>query len=435
MPRRASPLTAIQVRNAKPGIHVDGGGLMLVVRTADAASWMFRFTYAGKRHDMGLGPARGAAAVSLANARHAAAEARMLVRAGVNPIAKRDADAEARIAAAQAEKAASTLPTFAQAVDRFLQAQAAGWRNPKHRAQWDMTLREYAAPHLGELPVDEVETRHVEAALRPIWHTKPETATRLRGRIEQVLGFAAVQGWRSGENPARWRGHLDKLFPRRSAVRAVVHHAALAWAEAPAFMKALRGERGTAARALEFAILTAARSGEVLGMRWREIDADAAVWTVPAARMKAKREHRVPLTTPALALIHGMSPWRAADGADAFVFPGARARRPLSGMAIEMLVRRMNPDPKEGPPRWRDPSTGKAVTPHGFRSSFRDWAGETTGHPREVIEHALAHRIADKAEAAYARGDLFAKRRLLMDDWAAFLAKAPADPAPDATTG
>jgi integrase len=415
-------LTAVQVRTAGEGVHVDGRGLMLVVKSAAAASWVVRYSFAGKRRDMGLGPARGPAAVTLAEARAMAADIHRSLRAGADPIAKRAAEAEeaTRLAAVAAQVAV----TFTEAADRYIEAHGAAWRNAKHRDQWANTLRDYAAPHFGTLAVAEVETRHVEAALRPIWQTKPETATRLRGRIEAVLGFAAVQGWRSGENPARWRGHLDKLFPRREAVRAVVHHAALAWADAPAFLIALRARDGAAARALEFAILTAARSGEVLGMRWREIDLDAAVWTVPAARMKARREHRVPLSAAALDLVRGMFPWRPADGIDAFVFPGGKAGRPLSGMAMEMLIRRMNPDPDKAPPTWRDPSSGAAATPHGFRSTFRDWAGEATAHPREVIEHALAHRIADKAEAAYARGDLFAKRRRLMDDWAAFLAPA-----------
>jgi integrase len=259
-----------------------------------------------------------------------------------------------------------------------------------------MTLREYAGPHLGALPVAEVQTAHVAAALRPLWHDKPETASRLRGRIEAVLDFAAAHGWREGANPARWRGHLDKLFPRRAKVRPVEHHAALPWPGLPGF-----------AAALEFAVLTAVRSGEVLGARWPEIDLEGAVWTVPKERMKAGREHRVSLAPAAVALLRGLLPHCAAP--DALLFPGQRGGRPLSAMAMAMVLRRM----------------GRGdLTMHGFRSTFRDWAGETTHHAREVVEAALAHRLGDRVEQAYARGDLFAKRQRLMQDLAAFCVEA-----------
>jgi integrase len=271
-----------------------------------------------------------------------------------------------------------------------------------------MTLREYAGPHLGALPVAEVETAHVAAALRPLWHEKPETASRLRGRIEAVLDFAAVHGWREGANPARWRGHLDKLFPGRGKVRPVEHHAALPWPEVGGFMAALRGREGVAARALEFAVLTAARSGEVLGARWPEMDLDAGVWTVPKERMKAGKEHRVALSPAAVALLRGLLPLRA--GADALVFLGQQKGRPLSAMAMAKVLRRIG---------------RSELTVHGFRSTFRDWAGETTAHPREVVEAALAHRLGNKVEQAYARGDLFTKRRRLMEDWAEFCARPP----------
>ena len=265
-----------------------------------------------------------------------------------------------------------------------------------------MTLREYAGPHLGALPVAEVETAHVVAALRPLWNEKPETASRLRGRIEAVLDFAAVHGWREGDNPARWRGHLDKLLPPpRQGPRRSSTMPPCPGAEVPAFMAALRARDGVAARALEFAILTAARTGEVLGARWPEIDLERAVWTVPEERMKAGSEHRVPLAPAAVALLRDLLPLRAAT--DALVFPGQRKDRPLSVMAMAMVLRRM----------------GRGdLTVHGFRSTFRDWAGETTAHAREVVEAALAHRLGDKAEQAYARGDLFTKRRRLMEDWA-----------------
>ncbi len=407
MPRKAAGQTAATVRTAKPGRYGDGGGLYLLVRGPEARFWLFRYTMPGaKLREMGLGKAGGPGAVSLAEARDKAAELRRLVKAGTDPLDHREA-AEAAAKARQAARARAK--TFGQAADLFLAAHEAGWRNPKHRAQWAMTLRAYAGPHLGALPVTEVETAQVVALLRPLWHEKPETASRLRGRIEAVLDFAAAHGWREGANPARWRGHLDKLFPRRGKVRPVEHHAALPWPDLPGFAAALRARDGAAARALEFCILTAARSGEVLGARWPEIDLEGTVWTVPTERMKAGREHRVPLTPAAVSLLRGLLPLRAAE--DALVFPGQRDGRPLSVMAMAMVLRRMD---------------RSELTVHGFRSTFRDWAGETTAHPREVVEAALAHRLGDRVEQAYARGDLFTKRRRLMEDWAAFCAQPPA---------
>jgi integrase len=400
----ANQLTVKNVKNAKPGRHGDGGGLYLEVKPTGRVYWIFRFMLDGKRRDMGLGSAKGPGAVSLAEARERAAEARRLVRAGSDPVRERREGAAARAARARSR-------TFAETAELHMDAHAGGWRNAKHRAQWAMTLRAYAGPHLGTLPVSEVETAHVAAALRPIWTVKPETASRLRGRIEAVLDFAIVHGWREGPNPARWRGHLDHLFPRRSKVRPVRHHAALPWREVPGFMARLRASEGVAARALEFAVLTAARTGEVLGACWSEVDLERADWTVPAERMKAGREHRVPLAPAAVELLRALLPLRrAADEPDPLVFPGQRGTRPLSIMAMAMLLRRL----------------GRGdVTVHGFRSSFRDWAGEETHHAREVVEAALAHRVGDKAEQAYARGDLFLKRRPLMENWAAFCAEAP----------
>jgi integrase len=304
--------------------------------------------------------------------------------------------------------------TFRNVAKAYLAAHEAGWRNPKHRAQWRATLDAYAMPHMGDLPVADVMTGHVMAALEPIWTAKPETATRVRGRIEAVLDYAAARGWRTGENPARWRGHVANLLPARGRLARVVHHAALPWEDIAAFLTDLRGRAGMGARALDFTILTASRTNEALGARWQEIDLAEGVWTVPAERMKAGREHRVPLSDTALAILRALLPLRPADddkGA-AFVFPGARKGRPLSGMAMLMLLRRM----ERGD-----------LTAHGFRSSFRDWAAERTSYAREVAEEALAHTLRDKTEAAYRRGDLFEKRRRLMDDWAAFCAKPAAE--------
>ena len=345
---------------------------------------------------MGLGPYPE---IGLARAREKAMEARRLVKEGIDPLSER-----ARIPAL----------TFKAAAEALIESKRPGWRNAKHAAQWTATLASYTYPSLGRLDVKAVDTQAVLEALRPIWTTKPETASRVRQRIEAVLDYATAMGARSGDNPARWRGHLDNLLPKPSKVKVVEHHAALDWRKAPIFMAELEQREGTAAKALAFAILTAARSGEVRGMRWSEVDRDAAVWTVPASRIKAGKEHRVPLTAGALALLGE----RGAP--DSFVFPGAARRSmPLSDMSLTAVLRRMG--------------RGE-LTAHGFRSTFRDWAGEETAHAREVIEAALAHRLKDKAEAAYARGDLFVKRRRLMEEWGAFLLERhlgfPARPGP-----
>jgi integrase len=397
-------LTAAKVRTAAPGRYGDGNGLYLLVRSADARFWVFRYTRTGRMREMGLGRAGAdAAAVTLAEARTRAAELHKRVHAGGDPLAEREAALAAEAAEAQQEAIRAT--TFRTVGERYLEAHSSTWRNAKHRWQWRATLETYAYPHMGDLPVGDVGTEHVLAALEPIWRTKPETATRVRGRIESVLDYATARSWRSGDNPARWRGHLANLLPARGKVAAVEHHAALPWAQVGQFMVALSGQAGVAARALAFAILTASRSGEVLGARWGEMDLAAKVWTVPAARMKAHREHRVPLSAPALAIVAAMAELRIVDTPDGFVFPSAEVTRPLSNMAMAMTLRRMK---------------RSDLTVHGFRSTFRDWVGEATGTPREVAEAALAHVLGSKTEAAYARGDLFEKRRKLMDEWAEF---------------
>lgn len=379
-------LTDRTVKAAPPGRRGDDAvrGLMLAVQPGGSRSWVLRYQMAGRRRDMGLGPYPE---VGLARAREKAMEARRLAKDGRDPLAER-----ARVPAL----------TFRAAAEALVESKRPGWRNAKHAAQWASTLEAYAYPGLGALDVKAVDTAAVLGVLRPVWTAKPETASRVRQRVEAVLDYAAATGARAGENPARWRGHLDHLLPRPSKVRAVEHHAALDWREGPAFMAELAGREGTAAKALAFAVLTAARSGEVRGMAWREVDLAAAVWTVPAGRIKAGREHRVPLAAAALALLGG-------PGApDDLVFPSPTdAGRPLSDMTLTAVLRRMGRG---------------GLTAHGFRSTFRDWAGEATTHAREVVEAALAHRLKDKAEAAYARGDLFAKRRRLMGDWAVFLA-------------
>ncbi len=392
MPKRAEGLTARKVETAKPGYHADGGGLYLQV-TDGGRSWIFRYQIAGKRRDMGLGPCRD---ITLAEARDKALQARKLIIDGFDPIATKRA-----AVAAQRLKEASAI-TFKAASERYITAHKSGWRNEKHAAQWTATLTTYAFPVFGALPVAAVDTALVTKALEPIWATKPETASRVRGRIESILDWATARGYRQGENPARWRGHLAKLLPARDKVRRVEHHAALPYAELPDFLAKLRQQDGESARALEFLILTAARTGEVIGAREPEIDRLERLWRVPAERMKAHREHRVPLSAPAIALLgNGGEPGD-------YLFAGAAKGKPLSNMALLMLLRRMGRDD---------------LTAHGFRSTFRDWVSERTSYPAEVAEMALAHTVADKVEAAYRRGDLFEKRRRLMDEWARFCGK------------
>lgn len=390
MARGTKRLTHRAVETARAGTHEDGDGLRLVVSPNGSRRWVFRFQMNGRRRDMGFGPWPE---VSLSAAREKLAEARRLLKAeGLDPLDVRQSRQAKRV-------------TFRDAAEALIQSKRHGWKNAKHAAQWPATLATYVYPKLGARDVAGIGTEDVLSVLRPIWTTKPETASRVRMRIEAVLGYATATGARTGDNPARWRGHLGTLLPARAKVAAVEHHAAMRWQDAPAFVAELRTRPGAGARALLFAILTAARSGEVRGATWREVDRQAAVWTVPAHRMKAGREHRVPLSPAALALLG------EPGEPDALLFPSDR-NRPLSDATLGAVLRRMGHG---------------ELTAHGFRATFRDWAGETTAHPREVIEAALAHRLKDKAEAAYARGDLFQKRRRLMDDWASYLAAPAAD--------
>lgn len=377
----AGHLTARKVETAKPGKYGDGGNLYLVVSKTGARKWVLRFTFGGRAKEMGLG---SAACVTLADAREKAADARRKVGQGVNPIDEQKRD--------------DSIPTFGEIADEVREALSEGFRNEKHRAQWKSTLEIYAAPLRAD-PVDAVNTDDVLAILKPIWTIKPETASRVRGRIEKVLDAAKARGFRQGENPARWRGHLDHLLPRPSKlVRG--HHAAMPYEEVADFVTQLRNREASAALALELCILTAARSGEILGMQWPEADLDKRVWTVPAVRMKAGRVHRVPLSAPAVEILTKLHLLRTNE----FVFHGQKPDKPLSSMSMQMMLRRM-----------KVPN----ATVHGFRSSFRDWAGNETDFPREIVETALAHVIGDKAEQAYRRSDALERRRGLMDAWAA----------------
>ncbi|MFM9857231.1 tyrosine-type recombinase/integrase [Pseudoxanthobacter sp. M-2] len=377
----------------KPGRHADGGGLYLQVGANGAKSWLFMFKREGKQREMGLGSLRD---VRLAVAREKAAEARALLADGKDPLAIRRAST-----AAQADV---TVPTFGEFADAYVDGIEAGFTNAKHRYQWKATLGDAYCAAIRRKPIDEVSTEDVLSILEPIWLTKSETASRLRGRIERVLDAAKVRKLRFGENPALWRGHLDKLLPKRRKLTRG-HLKAMPYADVPAFMKSLEAVDGVSALALRFAILTAARSGEVLGAQWGEFDLEAKVWVVPRERMKARREHRVPLSDQALQLLSVVAPLRLDnDDVSAFVFPGMKNDKPLSIMAMSMVLRRL----------------GANVTAHGFRSSFRDWAGEETHHTREIAEAALAHVVGNEVERAYRRGDALVKRRQLMADWAAF---------------
>jgi integrase len=400
MTRMLGRLSAVRVQSVRErGYYGDGGGLYLRVAPGGAKGWIFRYGGRGRRRDMGLG---GYPAIALAKARELAGDCRSVLAAGLDPIAARN---EKRAAAAV--EAAKAM-TFGDCATAYINAHEAGWRNPKHRQQWKNTLATYVSPVVGKLPVSAVDTGLVLKVLEPIWTRKPETASRVRGRMEAVLDWAKARGYRAGENPARWRGHLDHLLPAKAKVRKVEHHAALSYARIGAFLAALRKQNGIAARALEFLVLTATRTGETLGATWNEVDLGAKLWTISAGRMKAGKEHRVPLSDAALALLEQMHDIRHSD----YVFPGGRDRRPLSETSLLMLLRRMGHGD---------------ITAHGFRSTFRDWAAERTSFPREVAEMALAHAIPDAVEAAYRRGDLFEKRQKLMAVWAAYCAKVETD--------
>jgi len=417
MARLIDRLTAIEVRRlSEPGLYPDGGGLYLQVSPGGAKSWIYRFTLKGRARAMGLGPHH---IVSLAEARNLAREARRLRYERIDPIEQRKSlQAEADLTAAQ-------QVTFMDAARAYIDANKAAWRNDKHKAQWTATLEAYGAPIFGQTPLADIDTNLVLKALQPIWTTKSETASRVRGRIETVLDWATVRGLRTGDNPARWKGHLDKLLPAKSKVSKVEHHAALPYKEVSALMADLRKQRGAGARALEFAILTAARTGEVIGATWNEFDLEHATWTIPAARMKAEKEHRVPLSPAAIAVVStrreqqieaertrlslmGQAPPNDL-GPQLFVFEGMRSGKGLSNMALLKVLERM----------------GRSdLTTHGFRSTFRDWAAEMTEHRGEIVEMALAHTIAGKVEAAYRRGDLLEKRTHLMHDWAQYIVDA-----------
>lgn len=393
MPKRISEMSALAVsRLNTPGLHFVGGvsGLALQVLPKGGRSWILRIHIEGKRREMGLGAFPD---VTLAQARDKARTKRELLDRGIDPIEQRLEERRAN----SATKAANML--FEDAAKAYIAAHESGWRNAKHAQQWTNTLEAYAYPHIGQMMVRNIDLPHVLAVLEPIWKTRTETASRLRGRLESVLDWATARGYRDGLNPARWRGHLDKLLAKPGKIAKTEHHAALPVTAMGAFMADLRKQAGMGAKALEFTILTAARSGEVRGATWDEIDLEAGTWIIPGQRMKAGKEHRVPLCQEAIDLVKALPRFAESD----VVFAAPRGGQ-LSDMTLTAVLRRMKVD----------------AVPHGFRSTFRDWAAERTNYPRELAEMALAHTIGDKVEAAYRRGDMFEKRRRMMAEWAKF---------------
>lgn len=391
-------LSPAKVKNAGPGKYDDGGGLKLVVSNAGTKKWVLRFTINGKRREMGLGSYPD---TKLGEVRNDASDYRKLVTKGIDPIEARRTEQ-------------IVIPTFTTCAARYIRAHRRSWKNTKHARQWVSTLKTYARPEIGTKKVDVITTEDILKILQPIWTNKTVTAKRLQGRIENILDFAAAHKYRDHLNPARWRGHLDKLLAKPSRVKEVSHHPAMPYSDVPAYMEELAANGSTSALALQFLILTATRTSEVLQAKWDEIDQDKGIWTIPAERMKARREHRIPLSDAALNILAALT---RLEG-NPYLFPGSRHGRPLSNMALLQLMRGMG---------YGVNGTRGGYVPHGFRSSFRDWSGEISSFPRDVAEMALAHAIKNKVEAAYRRGDLFEKRREMMQEWADYLGNLEVD--------
>ncbi len=405
MARHINKLTVFKVKNiSKSGWHGDGGNLWLQVKDTGAKSWVFRYSLNGKAKVIGLGPIH---TINLAEARDKARLMRQQLLEQIDPAAGRKA----------AKLATTKRVTFDEVAKLFITSKKHEWTNDKHAAQWESTLTTYASPVFGKVDVSEVDTALVMKCLNPIWTEKTETASRVRQRLEAVLNYATTAGYRHGDNPARWKGHIENLLPKASRVTKVRNHPSLPWRQVPAFMQALSTMQGNAARALEFAILTGTRSGEVRGATLAEIDLVNKVWTIPAERMKAGREHQVPLTQAAIDALNKAIRF---DG-DALAFPGTKKASPLSDMSLSACIKRLN---EKADPRWTD-EAGADIVPHGFRSSFRMWAAEASNFPREVAEHALAHQLPDRVEAAYQRGSQLAKRVKLMVSWAKWCNTSP----------
>ncbi|WP_071695820.1 site-specific integrase [Halomonas sp. QHL1] len=384
------------IRESKPALTNDGDGLYLKIGKSGGASWIYRFRWDGKLRDMGLG---SCSEINLAAAREQATGNRKLVKQGINPL-------DARL---KEEKEIQKLAiTFTSCAARYIKAHRRSWRNIKHARQWVSTLKTYARPKIGKKSIDEISTQDVLEVLKPIWTNKNETAKRVQGRVENILDYAAAHGYRDPVNPARWRGHLDKLLAKPSRIQKVNHHPAMPYDEVADFMATVNGYNSLSSKALQFLILTATRTSEVLNSEWNELDLNNATWTIPADRMKANREHRVPLSRQAVELLSNLPRVKA----NTYIFAGMKQGRPLSNMSLLQFMRGLGYGPSG--------EQGNYV-PHGFRSSFRDWTGEVTSYPRDVAEMALAHTIENKVEAAYRRGDLFEKRRAMMQEWADYI--------------
>lgn len=384
------------IRESKPALTNDGDGLYLKIGKSGGASWIYRFRWDGKLRDMGLGSCSD---INLSAAREQATGNRKLVKQGINPL-------DARL---EEEKEIQKVAiTFTSCAARYIKAHRRSWRNIKHARQWVSTLKTYARPKIGKKSIDEISTQDVLEVLKPIWTNKNETAKRVQGRVENILDYAAAHGYRDPVNPARWRGHLDKLLAKPSRIQKVNHHPAMPYDEVADFMATVNGYNSLSSKALQFLILTATRTSEVLNSEWNELDLNNATWTIPADRMKANREHRVPLSRQAVELLSNLPRVKA----NTYIFAGMKQGRPLSNMSLLQFMRGLGYGPSG--------EQGNYV-PHGFRSSFRDWTGEVTSYPRDVAEMALAHTIENKVEAAYRRGDLFEKRRAMMQEWADYI--------------
>jgi integrase len=401
MERKLNRLNALGIKRAtKKGLHADGGGLYLRIAEGGTKGWIFRYVRNGRARDMGLGSIN---ALSLAQARERAAECRTFLANDIDPIQRREVERQSQ------ELTAAKTKTFRQCAEAFIDSHEASWTNATHRRQWRVSLEQHVYPALGSVQADKIDTALVMKAIEPIWRKRNTTAARLRTRIESILDWAKTMGCRTGENPARWRGHLENLLPKPKRVHRIKHFVALPYMDIGAFLEKLRYRDSDQSRLLQFLILTGARSGEATHATWDEIDLEAKTWTIPATRMKAKADHRVPLSEDALAILEKMKESRQGD----YVFPSWRQGRPMSHRTIRVLAQEIAAD--------------DAITVHGFRSTFRDWAAERTNFPREIAEKALAHAIGDETERAYQRGDLFEKRRRLMDAWAQFCSTPVAD--------
>lgn len=411
-------LTEMKVKYAKPGYWLDADGLYLQVSKSGAKSWIYRYQLNGKRREMGLGSAE---LVSAKDARRRASEARRLLLDKIDPVEHRKQQIAAAVVRA-AEVAAGAV-TFKKVALEYIEEKRVGWKNAKHASQWQNTLETYAYPIMGDVPISDVDTDMVLQVVRPIWRTKTETATRVRNRIERVLAYGKVKGYRKGDNPASWTGHLQELLPKPTDVRTVKPHPSLPYKEMPAFIGELRKVQGIAARALEFAILTASRSKPVREATWDQFDLVERKWTIRATGMKGKKEHAVPLTDYLMQLLEALPRYPG----EKLLFPSPTGGE-LSNAALLAVIKRMHAAELDaGRKGYMDPKLDEIATPHGFRSSFKDWASEATHYPNEMSEMALAHTVGNKVEAAYRRGDLFEKRRQMMADWAAWCEPKKAD--------